>query len=138
VLEVSEMAMLAELGGVSSLIHGVNGLVKSLRQPTLKSEDFAQVLRQRMQQESDPAVLRMRGEKLNNAVLRSGSRFLDLRDADGDQMLSLDESGLDKRVFKALDANNDGKLSLDEISKPGLDRVARLYPEASTHGTEQS
>ena len=127
------MSIINQLAPVNSLVDGAANLVSAWRKPTLNSKDFASVLRDRMQANNDPAAQAARAEKLRSAVDRSSSRFVDLRDFDADRMLSQDESGMDAKFFAKLDANVDGKLSIDEIKKPGLDMIARLFPGASTH-----
>lgn len=127
------MAMINQLAPVSELLNSVGNVVSAWRKPTLNSADFASVLREKMKLSNDPAVLRVRAEKMRSAVDRSASRFIDLRDANNDQMLSKDETGMDERLFTKLDSNADGMLSRDELKKPGLDAIARLYPESTTN-----
>lgn len=125
------MATISQLSPVSELINGVGNLVSAWRKPTLKSEDFASVLREKMRLSNDPAVLNARAEKLRNAVERSTGRFIDLRDVNNDRALSLDESGMDGTVFEKLDTNADGLLSQEELKKPALAAIGRLYPGSS-------
>lgn len=127
------MSIIQQLAPLGEAFTGAAQLVNAWRKPTLKSEDFASVLRARLQANNEPAARAVQAEKLRNAVDRSAGRFVDLRDFDGDRMLTQDESGLEAKAFAKLDANVDGKLSIDELKRPGLDMVARLYPDVAPH-----
>lgn len=127
------MSIVNQLAPVNGLVDGAAKLVNAWRKPTLKSEDFASVLKERLRANNDPAARAVQAEKLRNSVDRSAGRFVDLRDFDGDRMLTQDESGMEAKAFAKLDANADGKLSIDELKKPGLDMVARLFPGNTTN-----
>lgn len=128
------MSVLNQLAPVNGLVSGLKGLVGELRKPTLKSADFASVLRERMRLANDPATQRMRAEKLRNQADQTAQRFLGQRDSDSDGLLSADESGLETAMFNQLDTNKDGSLNLTEIKKPALDAIARLYPDNQVNG----
>ena len=67
------MSIINQLAPVNSLVDGVANLVGAWRKPTLKSEDFASVLRERLKANNDPAAQAVRVEKMRNAVDRSSS-----------------------------------------------------------------
>lgn len=122
------MSILQGAGAVGALLGGAAGLVRELRRPQLKNEQFAALLSQELSAkqgggQSDDAAAQ---------IQRESARFVSLRDSDGDGVLSLEESGLDRETFARLDADGDGRLTADEVAKPRMEALRRYGQDA--HG----
>lgn len=122
------MAILGQIAGTNALLSGATGLVNAVRRPKLNSADFKNVLQERMRLQNDPNVLHQRAEKARNEADSAARQFMKLRDHDNNQLLSRDESGMEAAAFTQMDANRDGSLTLDEIKKPQLDAIGRMFP----------
>lgn len=102
------------IGAVGTALKGAAEMVRELRRPTLKSEDFATVLRARMEHQSQPDAQNVFAAQLRESGLQ-GAKFMQVRDANADGMLSMEESALAQELFNKLDIDQNGKLSVEEV-----------------------
>lgn len=102
------MNILAGAGAVSGLLQGTASVVQSLRQPKLTDETFSEIFKAQLASASGPDAREAKARDLS-------SNFVSLRDVDGDGSLRFDESGLTDVQFKALDADSNGRVSVDEV-----------------------
>ncbi|MBI1319549.1 MAG: hypothetical protein GC168_11470 [Candidatus Hydrogenedens sp.] len=117
------MSLLGSASGISGLLNSATGLVNALKQPRVSNQDFAALLQSRVaeaKQERTPEAQRAR---LEQSVTELSAKYVGLRDADGDGLLKLEESGLDPKVFAAADADKDGRLSAQEIKQYTLNAL---------------
>ena len=102
------MELLSGIKAANGLLGGAAALVRSLKQPQLTDQAFSELFKAQLAAEASP-------EAQQAKALEASRSFIALRDMDGDQALRLDESGLSRAQFAALDRNGDGTLSLDEV-----------------------
>jgi len=81
-----------------------------MKQPKVTDEAFSDILKSQLQAASSP-------EARHAKAAEASERFVRLRDVNGDGMLRLDESGMDRAVFERLDLDKDGQLSREEYQK---------------------
>jgi len=126
------MALLNPLAPVTGLVGSVVNAVKPAHKP-VQGQSFDQILSDNMRMSSDPGVMRMQASKARAAADAAAKKFLGQHDSNNDQLLTRDESGMDAQAFQRLDLNRDGRLTLDELKKPSLDRIAAMYPDTVNH-----
>lgn len=110
------MNILGHLNSLNGVLQGATGLVRELKQPRLSSEDFASILKKQLEQA--PA---QRLNAMEQVAVAKSERFVERMDFDGDQKLSLEESGLKAELFQKLDANQDGYLTAEELRNPAME-----------------
>ncbi|MBX3177835.1 MAG: hypothetical protein KF886_10775 [Candidatus Hydrogenedentes bacterium] len=104
------MEILGGIGAANALVRSAASLVRAVKQPRVTDEAFSDVFRKQMDAAMSPEARRAKAAEQSD-------RFIGLRDADGDGMLRLDESGLDRAAFERLDLNGDGLLSREEYQQ---------------------
>ncbi|MFP4502053.1 MAG: hypothetical protein ACLFTT_13710 [Candidatus Hydrogenedentota bacterium] len=125
------MNVLEGAGAVGALFRGAAGLVREIKRPKLDDQQFATLLQAQLKnQESAP-----QGDSAGE-ILAVSNRFVTQRDANGDGLLSLEESGLDKETFARLDADNDGRLTPEEVAQPRLDALRRFQKLSEPNGND--
>ncbi len=125
------MNLLSSIGALGGLAQGAANLVRELRRPQLKSEDFAALMQaelarnqQAPAQEADPAV----------RAAAFSAEFMAGRDVNADGRLSFSESGLSREVFEKLDADANGALSRDEVRQAYLAQLGVNTNTAESNG----
>jgi len=123
------MSIFAGLGTVDSILRGANTLLAQMKSPRREASngtsDFDQVLQGALAKGpgmsgEGPARLDAIARQADSLIVRS-EQFVQLRDADGDGLLSEDESGLAEDVFERLDVNGDRRLSSAEVRRPSME-----------------
>ncbi|HNR30956.1 MAG TPA: hypothetical protein PKI11_08695 [Candidatus Hydrogenedentes bacterium] len=112
------MSLIESLGAAGAVLRGAQGVIRELRRPRGADAAFAAVLREQLQR-NDPAAT----QRMTLEINEQSARFVALRDADGDGLLTLDESGLTREEFLRLDTDGDGRLSAAEVARPALDAL---------------
>ena len=108
------MSFLGEIGAVNAAANGVANLVREFRRPTLKSEDFASVLRAQLAHRQTPGLREQQTAQLQRAAHQT-NRLLELNDSNADGYLTQEESGFTQDLFLRLDTDGDGRLSFEEL-----------------------
>lgn len=108
------MNLLTGAGALGSVLRGATGLVQALKQPKLSTTQFAAVLNQQLELHRGTGA-QSANQVRNTQAAALSTKFMALRDANGDTMLRLDESGMDNARFGQLDVNKDGLLSELEL-----------------------
>lgn len=111
------MNVLSGLGAVNGLLKSTASFVQALKQPRLSDEAFSDIFKAQLATAASP-------EAAAAKALEASQQFVGLRDLNGDRTLRLDESGLTKSQFAALDRDGDGQLSVAEIQAEMLGREA--------------
>ena len=114
------MNILTNLSAVGGLLNGAAGLVREFKQPKLSGDDFAKLLEIQLAQANSTQAAQEKREQRVEWVNAMTQRFTEQRDANGDGMLTRDESGLAEEVFARFDVDGDGMLTLEELRKPLL------------------
>ena len=112
------MSFLAGIGAVNALIRGASGLVREVKRPRMSNEEFANILRQKVDQAKITYGDSNRLQALSNEVTRMTAQFIAARDLDGNHSLNIQESGLNAHHFHQLDTDNDGELTHLELRAP--------------------
>ena len=118
------MSILMNLGALSGVMNGAASVIRELKRPRVSGDDFAKILEAQLTQARSGEAAKAQRERRVAWVNQTTQRFVTVRDANGDSMLSRDESGLDQNVFAQFDVDKDGKLTLDELRKPMLSAAA--------------
>jgi len=108
------MAFLGEIGAINAAVGGVANLISEFKRPSLKSEDFASLLRAQMEHRRAPSPLEQQAAQFKHAAQQS-NRLMELNDANADGFLTMQESGLAQELFGRLDIDGDGRLSFEEV-----------------------
>ena len=117
------MSLLGSASGIAGLLNSATGLVSALKQPRVSNQDFAAMLQSRIADAKQAQTPEAQRARLEQSVTELTAKYVGLRDADGDGLLKLDESGLDPRLFAAADADGDSRLSAAEIKQYTLSRI---------------
>ena len=104
------MELLSGVGAASALVKNAAALVRTMKQPKVTDEAFSDILKSQLKAASSP-------EARHGRAAATSERFIRLHDVDGDGMLRLDESGMERAAFERLDLNGDGRLSRGEYQK---------------------
>ena len=114
------MNLISGIGALGGLAQGAANLVKELRRPRLKSEDFAALVqaevaktRQQTAREAEPAA---RADQFS-------AQFMTHRDVNADGVVNFKESGLARDMFDRLDTDGNGALSRAEVRHGYLDQL---------------
>jgi hypothetical protein len=102
------MDLLTGLSAASGLLNGAANLVQSFKQPRVTDQAFSELFKAQFDVESS-------AESQQARALEMSRNFIALRDTNGDAMLRMDESGLTRAQFEALDRDKDGQLSSSEL-----------------------
>lgn len=125
------MNVLEGAGALGTIFRGAAGLVRELKRPKLDDQQFATLLQAQLKNQESSRQGDAAGK-----ILAASNRFVTQRDANGDGLLSLEESGLDKESFARLDANNDGRLTSEELARPRLDALRRFQKLSEPNGND--
>jgi hypothetical protein len=109
------MSLLTGIGAVNALLRGATGLVKEIKRPRLSNDDFANILKQKIDQPQWTQGPSSRLQIISDEVTRMTDQLIATRDIDGSRTLNMQESGLSEQSFQGLDANRDGELSHSEL-----------------------
>lgn len=117
------------ISAAGKAFQGAANLVRELKRPRVRQKDFSAMLHQQMQQRA--AESNGDADVKRAAALREV--FVKHRDADGNGRISLGESGLDTKAFKAADRNEDGELCADELQAWLLTQIQAARPKGTGH-----
>lgn len=120
------MTPLSSLASTNALFRGTANLVRAFKQPRLKSEDFASVLKAQLNKK--PATSAEIQQARQQTALLQSAQLMKSRDADTDSLLTKDEAGLAPELFKKLDLDADGRLSQDELKAGYLAALSGAGP----------
>lgn len=112
------MSILTGIGAINALFRGASGFVREIKQPRLSNEEFANILRQKIDQAKSTYGDTNRLQALDNEVTRMTLQFIAARDLDANRTLDRQESGLTENTFNQLDTDHDGELSQLELRAP--------------------
>lgn len=104
------MSLLTGIVGVANVISGVSTVLQQLnQQPRTQPNNapFLDLLQQTMA--ADQA------QNAEKTALETSKRFISFRDTNGDNRLSLAESGFSRELFDVLDKDGDGLLCEKEL-----------------------
>jgi len=92
----------------------------------LSSDELSAHMKEQLEQMSSmmgPLNMLMQSLKEGNSSGRIATSIVQEQDADGDGLLSLDETGMDEEIFGEVDADGDGYVSAEELSA-GIEQAA--------------
>jgi hypothetical protein len=89
-----------------------------MKRPRLSNDEFANILRQKIDQAQATQGPSNRLQILSDEVTRMTDQLIATRDIDGSHTLNVHESGLSEQSFQNLDTNRDGELSHIELRAP--------------------
>lgn len=120
---------LSEIGAIGGVVRGTTELLRELKKPKLSGDQFAEMLKLQMAQKNSPEAAAAQKQQQMKQVDALSTRFIELRDADGDGLLSKDESGMAADEFEKLDINDDDQISKLEVARGYWLRAGLKPPE---------
>lgn len=114
------MGLLGEVSALNGVIKGATGLVRELKRPTLSNAQFENLLHEQLKMSANTNSKTTEGPDAATRAARWSATYRGKMDADGDGLLSLEESRLAPEVFLKMDVNRDGKLGAAELQAAAL------------------
>lgn len=118
------MSLLQGIGAANALIRGAAGFVRELKAPSQQDQEFGALLKGLLSR--TPEAQAQREAAKEAALTQMAAEVMQLRDVNGDGLLSRSESGLKGDAFTRADLDGDGMLSAKEVRQAMLQATDRF------------